>query len=313
MQLLHVSYVPIAQMKLPGNWRQVLDDPSIPGRAMSLKLVGQLHEPMVRKHDWLLVHGSRRVAAHMHNGDTEVLCKVIEASDQEVELIRKIENAHREHLSREELREMVDAISKMLVQFEPEGCKPPPTKMSMKLPKTKAREIVADALGITPDAVKKRLAREKHRKMKVREQAAHDDDLGIRSPWATLDPEYRSDTNRVVGGTNCAIQLLQKAQQQLTRMYEAKLPLHELPLNSAREAIAEVARVLRGLLPSCLCPFCKGVEDLQKKCHGCRMTGYITKAQEPGVPEELLREGDEALVSDGGKYVPLKEYYESAA
>lgn len=313
MQLLQITYRAIADIKLPGNWRQVLEDPSIPARAMSLKLVGQLHEPMVRKSDGLLVHGCRRVAAALHNGESEVLVKLIECNDNEVELIRKIENAHREHLSREELAKLVDTISRMLISFEPEGCKPPPSKRMLKLPKTKAREIVADALGITPDAVKKSLQREKQRKGRLRAITSHDDDLGIRSPWAELDDEFRSQTNRIVGVTNGAAQLVQKAMQQLTQMADGTaLPLHSNRINHVREDLAVCARALRGLLPTCLCPYCKGAPVLQPKCSACIGSGYITRSQEEGVPKELWDE-ENPVVSVSGQFVPLADFYEMAS
>lgn len=310
MLLIAIKEVPIAQLRLPGNWKQILDDPSVPVLAISRKIMA-LHDPMVRKSDWRLIHGNRRVAAALHNGDTHILVKIIDCSDAEADLIAKMENAHREHMSREDVKKLVDAFAEQIAQMEPANDRP--SSVRIKLPKTIAREIVADTLGVTPEAVKKSLQRERRRVKRLKAAADHDADVGIRSPWAQLDDDFKRQTNRIIEVTNGAAQLLQKAMQQLTLMMQAKtLPLHEGRLTKTYESIAVSSAALRALLPTCLCPYCKGVPKLQPKCLACMTTGYITRGQEPGVPDELWNE-EHPVVMDDGQLVGLEQYYELAS
>jgi hypothetical protein len=316
VKVLCFKLVAIAQLKFPGHWRKVLDDPSIPARAWSLKLVGQLQEPMVRKKDWKVIYGNRRIAAAIHNGETHVLVKLVECTDEEAELIGRIENAHREHMKPDELRQFVNGIIELAATVEATGggsiIDPKQTTTRIKLPKVVAQAIAADALGITQEGVKKTLQREKKRKAKLKETIGHDPDLGIRSPWAVLDDKFRRQTNEVVAVTNGAAQLLVKVMQQLSRMETAGLPLHIGRMNAVRENIAVCARALRALLPTWLCPKCKGIPLLQPKCATCMATGYITKNQEDAITAELWRVEDPVVLSDG-KYYPVTDFYEGVA
>lgn len=315
VKVLGFKVVAIAQLKFPGHWRKVLDDPSIPARAWSLRLVGQLQEPMVRKADWKVIYGNRRIAAALHNGETHVLVKLVACTDEEADLISRIENAHREHMKPDELRQFVDGIIELAATVQATGggtiTDPKQTTTRIKLPKVVAQAIAADALGITQEGVKKTLQREKQRKAKLMETIGHDADLGIRSPWATLDDTFRRQTNEIVAVTNGAAQLLVKVMQQLSRMETAGLPLHAARLGAVRENIAVCARALRALLPTWLCPKCKGISLLQPKCSTCMGTGYITKNQEEGVPAELWREEDPLVLVDG-KYRPAADYYQES-
>lgn len=311
VKVLAFKVVPIAQLKLPGHWRQVLDDPSIPARAWSLKLVGQLQEPMVRRSDWRVIYGNRRIAAALYNGESKVLVKLVDCTDDEADLIARIENAHREHMKADELRELVNGIIDLAAVANATNggtvVDPGQTTARIKLPKAVAQAIAADVLGITQEGVKKTLQREKKRKERLRATIGHDADVGIRSPWATLDDTFRRHTNEVVAVTNGAAQLLVKAMQQLSRMETASLPLHTARLHAVRESIAVAARALRGLLPTWLCPKCKGVPLLQPKCGTCMATGYITKNQEEGIIAELWSEDFPVVLADG-KFRPLEAF-----
>jgi ParB-like chromosome segregation protein Spo0J len=314
VKLLGFRLVPIAQVKLPGDWRKVLDDPSIPMRAASLKLVGQLQEPMVRRSDWKLIYGRRRVAAALYNGDEKVMCKVVECTDAEAELMAFIENAHREHMAPGDLGKLVAAVEKRVTEAQAANEvvfeRPHVTKLS--LPKAIAKEIVADAFGLSKETLKKNLQRERNRKARLKRTADHDSDLGIRSPWAELGDDFRKQTNHVVDVTNTAAQLLQKASQQLTLLANSGAPLHHARMTRVRESIALTAAALRGLLPTWLCVACKGVPALQPKCVTCEATGYITKNQEEGLPGILFSE-EEPVALSGDTFVPLHQLYEMGA
>lgn len=314
MKLIGLQVWPIARLKLPGDWKKTMQDPNLQTMAWSRKLVGQLQEPMARKSDHSLIFGRRRVASALVNGETEILLKVVECDDREARLMARIENAHREHMSRDDLKKWIDEMATDIAALEAAGegsiAVIKHNKSHVKTPARLAREIAADALGVSHDAVKKGLSREKKRKAAIKEKVGHDMDLGIRSPWATLDDEFRKQTNAIVAATNQTAQLLQKAQQNITLMESQHLPLHGTRMNKVREAIGHAAAALRGLVPTSLCLACKGVTELQRKCTSCEMTGYITRNQEDAFPKELWDEENPVVLAQG-KFAPLSMYSEA--
>lgn len=306
MMVVGFRPVPIAKMRLPGDWKKTLDDPSIPARADSMKIVGLIHEPWVRESDWKLLIGRRRVAAALHNGEAEVLCKLVECTDEEGALAADIENAFREHLTPARTKELVDSLAAKIAVLRGERGKesilePSRKKGRMKLPRTVAREIVAQATGRSKETQRKAEQREIKKNKAIEAATDHDADIGISSPWAELDDDFRRQTNKVVKTVHELAQLLSRAVGGITALVESGLPIHQARLNRLKEDVALCSSTMRGLLPTDLCPFCKGIPAVQAKCGACLNTGYITRNQREGVPKELWEVGDEAVVMFNGK------------
>jgi ParB-like chromosome segregation protein Spo0J len=307
--------VAITKLLLPGDWRKKLDAPGIPAMAASMKMVGVIHEPVVRESDWKLGPGAHRVAAALHNGESEVLCKLIKCTDDELELMCLIENAYRKNLTPPEEKKLVDQLAERIAIMRAEKGKetilePLRKKGKLKLPRTEARELLAQVSGRSKEGQRKLEQRVEKRKLEQIAKIDHDADIGIRSPWGELDDEFRKKTNDVVRHTYESATLLSRALGRLTELSNSGLPLHRARMNRVREDLALLSSTLRGLTPTCLCPFCKGVEELQAlPCGGCMGTGYVTQNQEEGIPSELWSEGDGAVVIAGGQFVPYSRFF----
>jgi ParB-like chromosome segregation protein Spo0J len=313
MKQIGYESVPVAKMLFSGQWRQKLDDPSIPARAMSQKIVGLLHDPIVRKEDWKVFAGERRIAAEMHNGATEVWCKMVECTDEEGALASDMENAYREHLSAAGQAALVERLTPKIAAIKAAGFDPPKPRDKrgrIKLNATEAREVAAQLTGKTVETIRKAEQRTKRQKENLLKRTDINADIGIRSLGLELDDKFRKQTNDVVAATSEIAQLMTRALGRMTVLLESGLPVHAYRLGQAKESIALLGSMLRGLLPVCLCPFCKGVPALSPKCTGCMGTEYITANQEDGVPKELWNERA-PLVTDNGKFAPLDAYYEN--
>jgi ParB-like chromosome segregation protein Spo0J len=314
MMVVGFKSVPIAKLRLPGDWKKTLDDPSIPARALSQKVIGIIHEPWVRERDWKLLIGRRRIAAALHNGEEEVLCKLVECTDEEGDLAADIENAYREHMTPAQAAALVSSLAEKIALLRHERGKdtvlePGRKKGRMKLPRTVAREIIAQATGRSKETQRKAEQREVKKNKAIAQAHDHDADIGISSPWADLDDDFRRQTNKVVGKVHELAQLLSRAVGGITQLVESGLPVHQARLNRLKEDVALCGKTMRGLLPSDLCPFCKGIPALQEKCGGCLGTGYITTNQREGVPKELWEVGENALVMSNGKREPYESFF----
>lgn len=307
--------VALATLKLPGDWRKTLNDPGVPAMAESQKVVGIIHDPMVRESDKLLICGGRRIAGALHNGEEKVVCKIVECSDEEVDILRLIENGYREHLSPEKRTELVDSLAEKIAILRTERSKetilePKRKKGRLKLPRTVAREVIAQAAGRSPEAQRKSEQRFIKKQKEIQASFDPDADLGINAPWSELDDDFKRQTNKVVRHTHDICQLLSRAVGSLTVLVESGLPVHQARLNRLKEDIALCSKTMRGMVPSDLCPFCKGIEDVQKNCGGCLGTGYITMNQRDGVPKELWEVGEKAVVMVSGKPHPYESFFQ---
>ena len=306
--------VALATLKLPGNWRKTLDDPGVPAMAESQKLVGIVHEPIVRERDKLLVVGGRRVAGALHNGEETLVCKLVDCTDEEVDILRLIENGYREHMSPDRRKELVDSLAEKIAILRTERGKetvlePARKKGRHKLPRTVAREVISQATGRSPEAQRKSEQRFEKKQKAVMEAVDHDADLGINAPWADLDDDFKRQTNKVVRHTHEISQLLSRAIGSITQLVESGLPVHQARLNRLKEDLALCSKTMRGMIPSDLCPFCKGADTVQEHCGGCLSTGYITQNQREGVPKELWEVGEKAVVMQRGKMVPFESLF----
>ena len=317
MRVLGWEEVPFAKLKYPGDWKKRLSDPAVPVHAKSQEVVGIIHEPLVRKSDWRLVLGCRRVAGALYRGEEGTVFKLVDCTDEEAELLALFENAHREHMSSADQKRLIDLIAEKMAILHTEREKetitesPKKKRGRMKLPRTMARELIQEATGRTKEAQRKAEQRVKEQHKELAAKVDHDADIGIRSPWADLDDDFRKATNEVVKMTHEAGQLLSRTLGRLTMLTDSGHPLHKGRLNQVKEEIAMAAKALRGLIPTCLCPYCKGVEKLQKApCLACFGSGYITEDQEGNVPKELWEVDDQAVVAISGKFFPYAPFVE---
>lgn len=301
MNVIGFKEIAITAMKLPGDWRKVLDDPNVKHQAASIRTFTQLQEPIVRRSDMQLIAGRRRVAAHVYLGLEYVYCKLIECSDDETIAIAKVENAHREHDLGKQKEDLVELVA-LTTKIEEERRLSPGAAVPRKKAKSVAREIVAESIGLTPGALRQKEYREIQRRKEV--QGLRKQDTGIKSLGMEFDDEFKEKIDKVVQGIENAAEKLSRTATVLTQLSNLRVPLHTDRLSYIRTELATLSKALRGLRPSSLCPYCKGIEQIVSACTACLGTGYITQSQEAGVPAELWDEIDSRVVFQG-KMLPL--------
>jgi hypothetical protein len=290
MRILGTRGIPYGNLKFPGKWRTTfLGNPNAQDFAAILaEQSSSLAMPIVRVKDKKLLYGQWLIAAARQKGKAHVLVKVAEATEEEAAYLLEHDMAFPESTGEHAL-----ALHKMLSKAEvvPNG-----------------EAIIAEAESVARSSVTKRDRASKRRKRGERLKAAGvDDGTGIRSPWAVLDDDYKRHTNQLVLLFSEAAALTKKAHEKLTAIAGMGLPVHEARYNKAREQTLLTAKLLRGLVPVCICPYCKGVEALQEKCGFCMMTGYITESQEEGVAKELWAT-EKPVVVQQGTVRPLSDF-----
>lgn len=306
MRVLGIREIEIAKMKLPGDFRKVVDSEEASLIAASVREFGVLlHDPWVRKSDSLLVFGTRRVASHVKLGKSRVLCKIVECSDDEVELVRYAENWHREHDGRKQ-REVEGKWLALLTKME--EAKPIEDPLERKAPKTRARESLAEKIGIRPESIRMREYREQLKNRAPRDKKiAPLSGMLMETFGLSLPDNFQKRVGEVHLRITDSAKRVALALAGITVLEESGLPISEVKLENVRQELKEASDKLRALLPYCVCPYCKANETVMAECAGCTKTGYITKTQAEGVPDELWK-SDEPLVVFRGFKKKLSEF-----
>lgn len=310
MNTLWVKNCDLTKLNLPGNWRKILDDPQVPVMAESIKEFGILHEPIVRFKDMKPVCGLHRIAACLTLGKTSCLAKFVECTDEEMEVMRLIENGHRNHNEKSSV-EMIEELTRRIAEMDAkkkadllsgeEEARKPKEKLDIwragrpKTPKGKARDIIAAKEGISANAIRMREYRE--RKDKFADVTSRD--RSVLTLGFTLDDATRKKVDEASARIMEASKNISRALAVLTALDNAGLPVHAGRINHIRDDLGHMSTALRGSKPYSLCPYCKGLEVVTAKCTACMTTGFIMESQKDGVPEELWDEKEPKVIFQG--------------
>lgn len=323
MRILSWDYVAISSMLLPGNWKQLVnEDAEVSKRAISIAKVGIIQEPVVRASDKRLIVGRRRVAAKAKLGDKEVLCKLIDCTDDEARLLETTENAEREHFSPDKQQANINILLDQLVAAE--AGKTPLIPLGRpgrkKTVRTLAMEKVAKERGVRPETI--RIQSWRHKKAvdlangmfpggnpPQKLPPAVTVPAPIEQFGMQVSPAFVSQVAQIQSAIEGASKAMSKASGLLTTISRSDLPLHDDRLGRVHSQIQEASAALRGLRPVMLCPYCKGLGRVTERCVPCNKTAYITKSQEANVPPELLR-SENPLVLVEGKIVEAGDVIE---
>lgn len=305
--LVHgIGEIEIAKLRLPPDFRQRLKSPNVINLGESMDAVGQLHEPLVRATDHLLISGGDRVASHVVRGHEKVLVKFVECTDEEAELASLDENLKRrmdpERNARELERRLAlrSAMEARALQAAKKNGAPPPAQTATgraQKPEVAARDKEAKARGVKPESVRKQQQRARKRTQKrqvvevAREAQAENkpapevpeppiNDIGFE-----LSVEFLQQAADVKALVERAAGFATSAMGQLTQIATKQLPFPQAKLQRLREDAQDLAAALRGMVPASLCPYCKGQPEYQPNCTACVGHGYITKSQMDRVPE----------------------------
>lgn len=297
MEFLGIKMVAANQLYLPGNFRERLEAEHIPELAKSIDaLDGCIHEPIVRKRDGKLIAGVDRIAAHFFLKRDMVRVKLVDCTDDEADRIEVDENFHRRHSAeeRESLMARAQAIHERLPRIEYQGMGRP------KHAKTVAREEVAMKLGISPESLRKQEQRRKRAKLQIQDP--------VRPLGMQLDADWRIKVAAAQKVMETDARHLKAMTTGIVRLLNSDETMVQKPrVRRLLELVQEAAELADELVPSSICPACKGLSELQSKCPTCFEAGYISKGQEEGIPQELW--ATDVVMTDG-EVRPMSDFVE---
>lgn len=309
MKFVGYETLAIRDLKLPGNWKEIKKDAGTARMKPTIERYGILQDPLVRKKDYLLVFGAHRLAAAAASGMEMAHFKLVDCTDLEVEALRRIENGARRHdvgWGKTNYDELVAMLTKEEEKIPPAEQMPTVSGREHS-PKRRARERVASHLGIKSESVRQGERRSRRRKEKEASEKGKDKQI-IETIGVPVNDDFVAQVAAIMEGLNESTTLLSRAAGILTSLNSRKLPMHDARFQRAKDALAEVGSALRGMVPHSLCPFCKGVDALQKLCVSCATTGYITRDQNRAIPEQLWDEKN-PMVHVDGRLLPLGQFY----
>ena len=320
MRTIGLREVKLGEIRKPGNWLEILDSPEVEAKARSIAGIGLIHEPVVRFSDKRIVCGRRRIAAKEKLRAKTMMVKMVECSDHELEVWSAAENAERSHSVQDQMAavaELMRLLSKEKLEADP-GLRitgPGRSKSAHGI----ARAEVAEALGLKVKTIAQREYR--NRVKNARPQQLRDENIPapdadstfpeddpILSPWVELEDVFKKKVRRVQRAVDDVDEHLIQALGMLTKIKSQGLPCHVDRIDRIHEDLAFLGAAVRGLRPTSLCPWCKGVDEIQATCTACRASGYITKAQEEGVPKELMAITDPIVICLG-QQKKLSEFF----
>ncbi len=295
MEVLGFRTIAISKIRLPGGFEKRLKTDRVKGLAKSIVDHGLLHEPIVRKSDWKLVVGADRVAAHYVRGRQTITVKLVECSDTELEILQREENLMRRHDPEEQRRlttELVAFYEKELFERSLED----PTVLkavrgSYHSPYTAAVTKVAKLTGVNPESVKRTMKRQKKR--------SGPRPIPIRTFGMVLEPKFLEQVRTAHDWLSEADTQLQAAQKALTKLESSGVPFPAALLKRLHAEVHQVCAEVRSSRPDMLCPYCRGIDELQDQCDYCFRFGFITAAQSKQVPVELLDEDNPKVMVRG--------------
>lgn len=283
-------------------FKALVKEPLTAALADSIALLGQLHEPLVRRGDTFnVLHGNRRIAAAIRLGKKTVLCKLIDCTDLEAEAVRLMDTIP---MQRQE-GNVANAMERVRLE---QRANPDKRRGGRPVgPGKAAREAMAAALGLSPKAMEVRQEREK------RAERAGDvpKTPGAEAAAATIsvlgmevDKAFLTAVLAAHEYVSTARQYAVLCQGALTRLANSGTPYPRRRTQQMRLAANELSTFIASQLPSSLCPWCKGVPTVMEKCAACSGVGIIVAEQEERVPS-ALREEAQPMVSVHGKYVEV--------
>jgi ParB-like chromosome segregation protein Spo0J len=293
--------VPIDNITLSGQFPLHLKDPASDRKALTIRRVGIIHEPVLRALPdgrLICIAGERRIAG-CKKANVIPVCKIVECSDEEAAAITLIENADREHnptRQRAELLELTETLANDFAQEPLTG---------KKTPKGQARKAAAALRGVNPESI-----RQAERRERIKQEATAKAEEPYKPPIGLLGmkpaPEVVENAGRAVDAVETMIALVQKARAELGELLLAP-GVHQARAKALQAQMEEVSARLRGMRPTYLCPACKALPKIMVDCVTCETTGYVSKDMEGQIPARLWDENDK-VVRVGKGYVPASQY-----
>jgi hypothetical protein len=235
--------------------------------------------------DQRLAWGEAVIAAHHALQTKHCYCKIVECSEDELVLLRKLDAAKGTRIQTrgEELQLVTLTEPDVLRRWMREGTTLVHEGRAKKL-RVEAREWVAAILEVEPRSI---AALEYKGKKKPAEPAWS---LACHS-WPPA-PGLCEEAASVRAAVDNVDQRLRQDQRELAQ-------LKALPgVERLHEAVHKLAAHVRSLRPAHLCPYCKSTVAVRPTCLACQGAGWVSEETWQRAPEELR---NEYLVSHGGQ------------
>lgn len=314
MRSLGFAEVPIEKISAGLDARLSL--PRIQSLAVSFEELGDfVHKPVVRQSDWRLIVGRDRVASQIILERETVLCELVECTDLEAEQMEDIENACRRHDPNEQALATERILARYTAQARANGF-----GGAHKSPKGLARDRLARELGVKPHTIRQREWRAKKRREQIEKFKETPPEPKVKESTEPPPPinvmgldvtrEYLDDVEVVKRHLSQASVRLHQALALLTNLTNEGPNLKEVCLYEPRitrlyNELKIVSQRLQNMVPASLCLYCKCLDGPREICKACMGQGFGTPEDMRDAPEELLREGEDAMVSSQGKTVPI--------
>jgi hypothetical protein len=160
-------------------------------------------------------------------------------------------------------------------------------------------EKQAALLGCKPDTLRMRIYRETLRRKTKPEPPAFDT-FGMR-----LTPKFTGQVRDVRRRLEQLARQVASTRLAVERLLRSKLPVPQVQLETIEGAVLSLEDRISAAMPRSLCPYCKGLDQLQDDCRGCNGAGMLSAAQFNQAPRRLK---DEPVVICEGKEQPLSDF-----
>lgn len=313
MNVLRLKELRIDRLRLPGDFPQRVEAEKGKGRARSIGECGLVHPAMVRSESLEVIVGVDSIAALVAEGKEMVRCEIVECTDAEMRMLRIHEQLQATHLKPQQILDLHGEY--LLLAEEQEKrfvveakIKDPELNLGAVMRhKGRAKERLAESLGVTVYALSK--AAERARK-RLREQGELAPEEKLKKFGMVLTDEFVERLAIARKGMIKVTQALASAERALAALRKAKLDLPSTRVERLQAMLDESLRYSKASTPVGLCPYCKGLPQLCNKCLSCNGSAMLLKNQEDGVLEEL-RDTDNPMVYHEGEVVPVGAFAES--
>ena len=158
----------------------------------------------------------------------------------------------------------------------------------------------ATALGVKPQTLRMRLYRDAQRQ-KAKSYAEPDfETFGLK-----LTPAFASQVKDARKKLEAVALRVGGARVELERLLRGKLPAPVKQLDHLVALCLGLEARIADAMPRSLCPYCKGIDQIQGDCRGCAGTGLASVAQFNGAPRRLK---DAPVVVCEGKETPIDDF-----
>ena len=103
-----------------------------------------------------------------------------------------------------------------------------------------------------------------------------------------LDEGWTRDVARIQRQVRRASAFVRAAKEQMRKLQYSGLPVRPAQIQGILNELNRLVCLVNGCCPACLCPYCKGIDSVQKQCVMCDAQGYLTAAQKVNIPAELV-------------------------